>query len=616
MCGIVGLINFTNRKVDQELFLKSVRTLKHRGPDMEGIYIDGSVAIGHKRLSILDLSKAGRQPMIDQTGRYIISYNGEIYNFKEIRSELKNLGYQFSSNTDTEVILVAWRQWGTQSLNRFNGMFAFSLLDKKLNKFFIARDRYGVKPLYYLTNSKYFIFASEQRAILANIDYKLDLDEFSLREYFSFQNVISDRTFYKNIKQLSPGSIVTIDLENKDINIKKFWDYNFLSERSKKSGDYDVYKEELDRLLIRSIKNQLISDVEVGSYLSGGIDSGTITSIASKEIQNLKTFNCSFNAGINEQIYDESESAKIIADFNNTYHFQVNINNNEMLDSIKKIRDTIEEPRMGQSYPNYIVAEYASRHVKVILSGTGGDELFGGYPWRYYQPLAGEENHISFKNYFNSCHKLFSADKINELFLKSNEKIENEYTETIFSDIFFSQNIENNSKENFLNNCFYFEAKTFLNGLFIIEDKLSMANSLETRVPFMDNDLVDFAMKCPLDFKLSMVDNHKYNIGVQSNNKKNNDGKRILRSVTKDYLPPNISNASKQGFTPPPSWHYSEKNLRYLHKNFIDGNSNIYNWLNKKMVVSILEDHIKRKKNYGNFIWSLLNFDLWVEDNY
>lgn len=621
MCGIVGIFNLNGEPASPKILKKMTDAVAHRGPDGEGHYLDGFIGLGHRRLSIIDLSNAGKQPMISANKQFVLSYNGEVYNFRELRLKLESLGYIFHSKTDSEVVLNSWLEWGEDCVHHFNGMFAFSVWDKKKKTLFLIRDRYGIKPLYYAQFGDIFLFASEQKAILQHPKVNRQVDKKAMVEYFTFQNIFTDRTLLKNIKLLLPASIAKIKYgNNRSININQYWDYNF--EDSKPSVDVREYREELDRLMNQAVSRQLVTDVELGSYLSGGIDSGTLTSLASKELPFIKTFTCGFDlstaSGI-ELSFDERSKAEIMSAIYKTEHYEIVLKSGDMERCLNDLTYHLEEPRVGQSYPNYYVAKLASKFVKVVLSGTGGDELFGGYPWRYYRAVKNNNFKDYVDKYYVFWQRLLNDNEIRNIFQPITEDIQNVSTKDIFKGIFNNHKDNFAKPEDYINHSLYFEAKTFLHGLLIVEDKLSMAHSMETRVPFMDNDLVDFAMKCPVSLKLNNLDNI---IGMNENDtvnkreeyfQKTNDGKQILRDVMKNYIPNDITNAQKQGFSSPDSSWFKRESLNFVKNKLFGSNTMLYDYMDRNVVESLVNEHFKGKKNRRLFIWSLLNVNEYLD---
>ena len=416
MCGIAGIVNNRFNMNTYSVMEQMLDAVKHRGPDGQGITVleNEDNIFGHVRLSIIDLSEYASQPFESNDGCYSIIYNGELYNYRELRKRLANKGHLFRSKSDTEVVLESYIEWGVECLSKFNGMFAFAIWDGIKKKFFIARDRYGIKPLYYANMNGSFVFASEQKAILKHPLVKKEIDSIAIKEYFTFQNILSERTFFESIKILPAGSYLYENGENLAISrVKKYWDYDF-SEKRTGAGLQD-YIDELNFLFHQSVKRQLVSDVELGSYLSGGMDSGSITAVVSKEKRKLKTFTCGFDlhsaSGI-EMAYDERSKSELMSYKFGTEHYEVVLKAGDMENCMRELMWAIEEPRVGQSYPNYYVSRLASKFVKVVLSGAGGDELFGGYPWRYYRSVKNE----NFDEYVDKYYEFWQRIKPSFIF--------------------------------------------------------------------------------------------------------------------------------------------------------------------------------------------------------
>ena len=619
MCGIAGIISLNKEPVKKNTLISMIDSIKHRGPDGEGYWTHNNVGIGHCRLSIVDLSKNANQPMIYDNNRYVLSYNGEIYNYLKLKNLLKKLGFIFKTNSDTEVVLYSLIHWGTDAIKKFNGMFAFAFWDDTKKRLLIGRDRYGIKPIYYSLQKKKFYFASEQKAIISNKIFKKNLNHHCIYEYFSFQNILTDNTFLKDIKLLDPGSYLTLDLNNENLQTFKYWDYQFKEPSTIKSKKY--YVEKLESLFTSAVKKQLIGDVEIGTYLSGGLDSSFITALASNFMPNsLKTFTCGFDmstaSGV-ELSFDERQKAELIASKFKTDHFQTVLKSGDMERSISKVVWHLEEPRVGQSYPNYYISSLVSKFVKVILSGIGGDELFGGYPWRYN--LNNNYNDLDdfIRKSYQLWQRLIPSSQMKSLFFPIIDKIKNLDSFETFKNVFLQD--KNNiikDQNDYINKILYFEAKTFLHGLFVVEDKLSMANSLETRVPFMDNDLVDFAMSCPLSLKLKHMNE---NIHVNENNLlkkkfiKTNHGKTILREILKDELPNEIVTMSKQGFSAPDASWFKGESIDFVRGKLYNNNASIYNYLDKLQVQKMLDKHMSGKENKRLLIWSLIYFEEYLD---
>jgi asparagine synthase (glutamine-hydrolysing) len=621
MCGIVVVFNLNGEPVPPALLRTMTDAIKHRGPDSEGFYVDSFIGLGHRRLSILDLSRSGHQPMSTEDGNYIITYNGEVYNFQTLRIELESLGHQFRSKTDTEVVLHAYIQWGAECLKRFNGMFAFAIWDKTRQELFIARDRYGIKPLYYTLAGHTLILASEQKAIIKHPAVRQEIDLEALIEYFTFQNIFTQKTLLKGISIFPAGSFAKVPLGKtiKTLNAIQYWDFNF--QEPEHPAREEEYIEELDRLFRQAVNRQLVSDVEVGSYLSGGMDSGSITAVAATQLPNIKTFTCGFDlhsaSGL-ELGFDEREKAELMSYQFKTEHYEMVLKAGDMEKSLPKLAWHLEEPRVGQSYPNFYMAQLASKFVKVVLSGTGGDELFGGYPWRYYRTALNDDFEGYIDKYYNFWHRLIPNRVIQEVFRPIRNETEHVWTRDIFRDVFQSQALKITCPEDYINHSLYFEAKTFLHGLFVVEDKLSMAHGLETRVPFLDNDLVDFAMRVPVGFKLrNLTEVIRLNENEpapkpQKYFQRVKDGKLLLRKVMERYIPSEVTNGAKQGFSAPDASWFRGESIDYVKRTIYNNRASIYQYMDKEAVQRLVDEHLQGKQNRRLLIWSLLNFELWL----
>lgn len=617
MCGIVGNYHFNQQPVSNVILKAMNDSMTHRGPDGDGVWVEGPIGLGHRRLAIIDLTAHGHQPMMCESSRFIISYNGEVYNFREIRTSLEALGHQFHSKTDTEVVLKAFAQWGNQAIPKFNGMFAFAIWDRQEKRLTLARDRYGIKPLYYTVMNQQLLFASEIKAILKHPDAKCMLDYPALAEYLTFQNFISHDTLFKDIKTLSPGHILS--MQNGQMRYSKYWDFHFEADPTPQSQG--EYSEELERLFVQAVNRQLVSDVELGSYLSGGMDSAAITSIAAKQLPYLKSFTCGFDlssaSGL-EQDFDERKDAEHMSYLFKTEHYEMVLKAGDMERCMKTLAYHVEEPRVGQSYPNFYAAKLASKFGKVVLAGTGGDEIFAGYPWRYYPQVASQSQDHFLKNYFQFWQRLFKVEEQATLFKPIAHHLNNFSAFDKFKSIF--PNLASNDDmhpQHYLNQCLYYEAKTFLHGLLIIEDKLSMGHSLESRVPFLDNDLVDFALKIPAEYKLGNL--HQVFKAIDNKSdinhllQKNKDGKLIFRQAMKNHLPQSIINKTKQGFSAPDSSWFKGESIQYIQDRFMNKQSQIYEFLDKTTVQAKINEHLVGQQNNRLIIWSLLSLEKWCE---
>jgi len=623
MCGLTGIINLDNAPISPVVLQKMTDAIAHRGPDGEGLWIEGNVGIGHRRLAIIDLSLAGHQPMVSVDHRYLLSYNGEVYNFRELRSELEAKGYWFRSKTDSEVVLNALAEWGTKALDRFNGMFALALWDRKERKLLLARDRYGIKPLYVSQQGSTFAFGSEQKAILAMPGFVRRMDKPALLEYLTFQNIFTDHTLLEDIQLLPAGHYATLDLKYVKPTLcrTQYWDYDFREPTARVSDD--EYREELDRLFQQAVNRQLVTDVELGSYLSGGMDSGSITAIAAKSFPYMKTFTCGFDlssaSGI-ELAFDERTKAEAMSYHFKTEHYEMVLKAGDMERVLPELAWHLEEPRVGQSYPNYYAAQLASKFVKVVLSGAGGDELFGGYPWRYYRAVINNNFENYTDKYYLFWQRLLSNSQLKEVFAPIWNDVAHVSTRDIFSNVFRHYKDDLQTPEDYINHSLYFEAKTFLHGLLVVEDKLSMAHGLESRLPFLDNDLVDFSMRCPVRLKLNnLAEVVRINENEPGNKQgkffqKSRDGKQILRDVMKRHIPVDVTRADKQGFSAPDASWFKGESIDFVKRKLYDNNSPIYKWVDCQAVQELVNEHLDGKQNRRLLIWSLLNLDAYMEE--
>jgi asparagine synthase (glutamine-hydrolysing) len=620
MCGIAGLVNFSGEPVAPVLVRRMTDAIAHRGPDGEGQWIEGNVGLGHRRLAIIDLSSAGRQPMVSADLRYVLTYNGEVYNYRELRAELEADGCAFRSQTDAEVVLNALAAWGPDALLRFNGMFAVALWDRRERTLLLARDRFGIKPLYHATLDGTLAFGSEQKAILAQPGFRRRLNLPALYEYFTFQNIFTDQTLLQDVFLLPAGHWLRVSGDGARRELRHYWDYRF--REPEHAVDRAECVEELDRLFRQAVSRQLVSDVEVGAYLSGGMDSGSITAIAALQLPGLKTFTCGFDlssaSGI-ELSFDERPRAEAMSARFRTEHYEMVLKAGDMERSLPAVARAIEEPRVGQSYPNYYAAKLTSRFVKVVLAGTGGDELFGGYPWRYYRGATAETFNDYIDHYYVYWQRLVSNRDLKAMFAPSLHAVESVWTRDIFRDVFANHDNDLSRPEDFINHSLYFEAKTFLHGLFVVDDKLSMAHGLETRVPFMDNDLVDFAMTCPVGFKLN---NLAEVLRVDENEsakrhrffQKTADGKQILRDMMSRHVPDSVTRAEKQGFSSPDASWFRGESIDFVRRTLVSPRARLYEVLAPDVVASLIAEHVEGRKSRRLLIWSLLNVEAWMRE--
>lgn len=620
MCGIAGVINLRGDGISPVLLQSMTDSLAHRGPDGEGHWIKENVGIGHRRLAIIDLSPLGHQPMVSADSRYVLTFNGMIYNHREIRAELEARGHRFRGGSDTEVVLNSLIEWGAEALIRFNGMFAIGFYDSEERRLLLARDRYGIKPLYVSQQGDVFSFGSEQKAILARTEFQRKLDKAALTEYLTFQNILSDRTLLEDIQLLPPGHFAVLDLHASSPKLKltQYWDFDFREETPE--GSHEEYVEELDRLFSQAVNRQLLSDVEVGSYLSGGMDSGSITAIAATSFPGMKTFTCGFDlssASGMELAFDERAMAEAMSAAFKTEQYEVVLKSGDMERSLPPLVHHLEEPRVGQSYPNYYAAQLAGKFVKVVLSGAGGDELFGGYPWRYYRATNARNFEDYVDSYYDYWQRLTSQSELKGLLSPIAADVAHVSTRDVFRGVYPENPGALERPEDYINQSLYFEAKTFLHGLLVVEDKLSMAHGLESRVPFLDNDLVDFAMRVPVKFKLNnlaeVVRLNENEPGAKAEKffQRTKDGKQILRDAMSRHIPESVTGREKQGFSSPDASWFKGESIDFVRRQ-LSGQSPLFDVLDRDVINAVLESHFTGKENRRLLVWGFLSLHEWL----
>ncbi|MEO5572579.1 MAG: asparagine synthase (glutamine-hydrolyzing), partial [Bacteroidia bacterium] len=565
MCGIVGVISKSeNGKIFLEKISAATDCLAQRGPDDSGIYKHNHVALGHRRLSIIDVSDAGAQPMSDPSGRFTIIFNGEFFNFKEHRKFVLSKGIKLFSESDTEVLLQLYILEKEKCLERVNGFFSLAIYDKLEEEVFIARDRFGVKPLLVYEDDDAFMFSSEMKALM-KLGIKKELDGASLLSYFQLNYIPSPHSIFKNIRKLSPGTFLKFSVKNKKaIEEKSFYTIPY-SEKITNVSSYHAAQKKLYSLLDAAVQRRLISDVPLGSFLSGGVDSSVISGLASKHTKHLKTFSIGFR---DEPMFDETQYAQLVAKKHKTDHTVFSLTNEDLFEVLHDVLNYIDEPFADSSALNvFILSRHTRKHVTVALSGDGADELFGGYNKHRAEWLLRNDSRFApgiklfsavLKNFSGSRNtkagnrirqihrfaegmKLSAAERYwrwcgftdaniaEDLFLKK-EKDRREEFEKRKSQL--TKNI--NGKQD-LNDVFYSDVNLVLQSDMLTKvDLMSMANSLEVRTPFLDYEVVDFAFALPSSYKIDKA--------VQ---------KKIVKDAFKNLLPEDIYNRKKQGFEVP-----------------------------------------------------------------
>ena len=619
MCGIAGILTRHVDVVHEGVLRLMNDAIAHRGPDDGGTYIDGPVGLANRRLAVIDLTPAGHQPMQTPDDRFTIVYNGELFNFADLREQLRGSD-RFRSHTDTEVVLRAYREWGPACVHRFNGMFAFAIWDRDERTLFLARDRYGIKPLYWTRAGDELLFASEIKSFLQHPAFKARVSPAHLLEYFTFQNLFTDGTLFEGVQMFPPGSHALLRPGDTAIRPVAYWDWEFAEPDPVEALTHAEYREELDRLFRQAVQRQLVSDVPVGAHLSGGMDSGSLTAVAARELPYLATFTVGFDmtsSGGLEIAADERVKAEAMSYVFKTEHFESVLKAGDMERCLPSLVWHLEDLRVGQSYPNWYVSRLASKFVKVVLSGSGGDELFAGYPWRYYRAVVNHDFDHYIEKYYGFWHRLVPDEHRARMFRPELwEQVRDVRTEDIFRGVFRNGDTPR-SPEDYINHSLYLEAKTFLHGLLVVEDKLSMAHSLEARVPFLDNDLVDFALRVPVGLKLRDLDKvvklDENEPGGKSERffERTRDGKLILREVMARHVPEGVTEAVKQGFSGPDASWFRGDSIDYVRDVLLDPGAKIYGYLSPDGVRTLVEQHLDGRENRRLLLWSLLSFEHW-----
>ncbi|MBL7771897.1 MAG: asparagine synthase (glutamine-hydrolyzing) [Chitinophagaceae bacterium] len=619
MCGIAGIFKLNGNPVTSGEIKKMTSAIAHRGPDGDGVFTQEHVGLGHRRLAILDISAKGAQPMMSKDGRWVIVFNGCIYNYQKLKLELQSKGHEFVSTSDTEVISEGLAAYGPSFFERLDGMFAVGAFDTQQQELWLSRDRFGVKPLYYWMGNGTLLFSSEVKAFMQYADFKVEVDTHALNEYFTFQNVFAYHTLFKGVTMLPPANTVKITKDITYVKHHSWWDYDFTQPDNTMTAD--EARLETERLLHLAVAKQMVADVPVGSYLSGGMDSGSLSVLASKHVKRLYTFTAGFEMSEvhgNEVGFDERLDAELTANFIKSEHYEQVLNAGDIRWSLPRVVWHLEDLRVGMSYPNYYISRLASKFVKVCLQGTGGDELYGGYPWRYYRVFQSLNQPEFFQNYYGFWQRLVSDEDKPSLFQPSAlQHMDIDEPRRVFERVFtFNKKLKYDTPEEHIQNSLYFEIKTFLPGLLLVGDKLAMANGLEERFPFLDNDLVNFAQKIPVKYKLGNLEHMKRLDENTSGNKKAlftqyDDGKNVLRQAMADILPEKIINRKKQGFSAPDESWYRGENAGYVKELLLGKSVASHEFINPTYIEKIIHEHMDQRINHRLLIWSFMCFEWW-----
>lgn len=624
MCGICGIYNYSQNPglpADEVLLDRMVEKIAHRGPDDSGTFVRGPIGLGNRRLSIIDLSR-GHQPIFNEDGSIVIVFNGEVYNFKEIRADLIKRGHTFSTETDTEMLVHAYEEYGKECVAKFNGMFAFAIWDGKKRELFIARDRLGIKPLFYCIKNGSFTFSSEIKCILEREDFERRINLHALDCFFSLGYIPAPHTIFEGIRKLLPGHYMICD--GNGVRIDRYWDLSFQEKRSECEDDLC---DEFIELMKESIRLQLISDVPIGVFLSGGIDSSLVVALM-KEVTNQ--IPQTFSIGFDDALYDESRyGAQVAAKFNTKHrNFPVKADIHEILDQIVYAFD---EPFADDgAIPCFHLCKETGREVKVALSGLGGDELFGGY-YRYlgfqlselarsfplsrldlWKDLIGRipESRsggcgVDRAKRFIATLSLPPSDRYISYLLQSDMERRKAFFSKDIQELGCADNVREElasiymrpSAEREIDRAYYLDLMTYLpEDVLALTDRMSMWHSLEVRVPFLDHRLVEFSARLEPGIKI-----------------RNLVMKYFLRNVAKRFLPDSIVGKRKQGFVGPLALWLRRDLNEYTLETLSEENLKRHGFFNYPAVKQILTEHMTRLRKHETLIWSMLVFDRWFK---
>jgi asparagine synthase (glutamine-hydrolysing) len=622
MCGIFGILSSNTRhfeNVDEQLY-----KIIHRGPDEQGKWQGNGVFLGNCRLSIIDLA-GGHQPMFNEDKTRCIVYNGELYNFLDLRPELEKRGYSFRTKSDTEVVLHAYEEWGFDCLKRFNGMFAFAVWDDRKKLLFIARDRIGEKPLYYYQGNKALIFSSEIKSIVADPLVPRVVNPRGLANYLAFGHALAPDTMYQDIFKLLPGHYLVA--QNGQVETKQYWDVGdepvvaaneHLSEQE--------YAERILALLDDSVKRRMIADVPVGAFLSGGVDSSAIVALMKRHATGpVKTFSLGFSIG---GAYNELSDAKRVAQYLGTEHYELQVDDLDMVDTLQKLVYQYDEPfGDAANFPVYLISEFARKHVKVVLAGEGVDELFGGYrrfvadqvsPYYQKLPKFVTENVVPgivgrvprlrrTKKIFRTLpiHNpaeraaawllVFSRERQKQLLQAGIFDAIADYDPTWQYPHYYNRKCGSNNSLDQLNCIMYVDLKTWLADTYMEKvDKATMAWSLEGRLPFLDHRLVELAFQIPAKYKI-----------------RGTSTKLILKRAIKDLVPPEVLSKPKHGFAVPTDPWFRGALKDFVFDTLMDERTRKRGFFNASYIEQLCRLHREGKEVYDTELWFLLNFELW-----
>ncbi|OGT37948.1 MAG: asparagine synthase (glutamine-hydrolyzing) [Gammaproteobacteria bacterium RIFCSPHIGHO2_12_FULL_37_14] len=620
MCAIAGIIGQL-AEFQQKVHLASIlAAMTHRGPDSTDIEIlENHGCFGHNRLSIIDLNERAKQPMWDYSQRFCLSFNGEIYNFQSLKKELRQLGHQFRTQSDSEVLIEAWAEWGIASINRLVGMFAFAVWDRKDKQLYLVRDRMGEKPLYFSSIKQNFtnglVFASELKGLIKYPFVKKSLSMTALSHYLSFNYTSTDDAIFEGIHKLPPAAYLHYNLNTHQYCVKEYWS---LAEsfHDKLAISFDDATAELNYLLAESVNGQVLADVPLGAFLSGGIDSAAVVSHMRRN--NLKQVN-TYSIGFKEKTYNELPLSQKTAQHLGVNH-QAKIVFPPISHLLPKLISSFDEPFADTSLiPTYLLCDFAKKHVTVSLSGDGGDELFGGYITyqadRYHQfmqhlPIATRKMLLKLSHYLPTSFNKISWDYKIKQFLRGS-LLDFKSAHTSWREIFnpdqkkllWPEWVEHNSKDwfndvadcHYLDQAMYVDMKTWLvDDILVKVDRVSMAHSLEVRTPFLDHRLVQFAARMPISYKIH-----------------NRQSKCILRASHARYLPPAVLRQPKKGFNSPISYWLSNELFELAYE--VTTSQQLTTWFNKSAIEKMWYEHRNSLYDNGHRLFNLLCLGLWCQ---
>ncbi|SCG83985.1 asparagine synthetase [Proteiniborus sp. DW1] len=609
MCGFVGFADTTLAMEREEIIRDMMDTIIHRGPDSGGVFTDKSVTFGFRRLKIIDLSEEASQPMYNEDRTLVMVFNGEIYNYQELKSELQEKGHIFKSNTDSEVIIHGYEEYGSDIVHKIRGMFAFSIWNIKKEEMFLARDHFGIKPLYYTQNTKdnSFIFGSEIKSFLKHPSFIKELNKEALRPYLTFQYPVLDETFFKGVYKLKPAHYMMYKKGN--IEIKRYWDPMY----DEKENSLEHYVNKIKEIVAESVKYHRISDVSVGSFLSGGVDSSYITSL----LMPNKTFSVGFSDY--EKIFNETNLAKDLSDMLGIENHRKFISADEAFEALSTILYHMDEPQSNPSVvPLYFLSKLASEHVTVVLSGEGADELFGGYAWYETTPTMAKYKKLPYfiRRPVSLMCKSLPRNRITNFLVKGGQKVEEWFIgqAKVFEEAHALKVLKDEFKkgpsvqsitskvydkvrnQNDVTKMQYLDMNLWMPGDILLKaDKMSSAHSIELRVPFLDKEVMALASQIPVKYRVNM-ENSKY----------------ALRIAAKDTLPSEWANRTKVGFPVPiRHWLKEEKYYNMIKEMFKSDIAKEF--FNTEEILKLADEHYTGKANHARQIWTVYVFLVWYK---